>query len=41
MAINAVMTAAAIVMMYLASVLPTGRMGYLGVASVFGVAAVI
>lgn len=41
MAINAVMTAAVVVMMYLASVLPTGRLGYLGVASVFGVAAVI
>lgn len=40
-AVAAVMTAVTVVMMYLASILPTGRLGYLGIASLLGVAAVI
>lgn len=35
------MVALTIVTMYLASIMPTGRLGFLGLASIFGVAAVI
>ena len=40
-AFSAVFTAFSIVFLYLASLFPTGQLGFLGVASLFGVAAVI
>lgn len=40
-ALAAVLTAFSVVFMFLASALPTGQLGFLGVASLFGVAAVV
>ena len=39
--LTAVFTAFSVVFMYLSAVLPTGQLGFLGISSLFGVAAVI
>ena len=39
--ITAVMTAMTVTLMYLSSIMPTGRLGFLGLSSLMGVAAVI
>lgn len=39
--ISAAMSALTVVFMYLAAILPTGRLGFLGASSLFGIAAVI
>ena len=39
--ITAVMTAMTVALMYLSSIMPTGRLGFLGLSSLMGIAAVI